>query len=72
MTKEEDEAQMPKTKMGAEQVLEDIRRKTQRHFSAKDKNKIVLEGLRGNDAIAEVCREEGIADLCITLGSRSS
>jgi transposase len=49
------------TKAPAEQVLKDIRRKTRRHFSAEDKIRIVLEGLRGDDSIAELCRREGIA-----------
>jgi len=44
----------------AEQVLRDIRRATRRHFSAEDKIRIVLEGLRGEDSIAELCRREGI------------
>jgi transposase len=48
-------------KAPAEQVLKDIRRKTRRHFSAEDKIRIVLEGLRGDDSIAELCRREGIA-----------
>jgi transposase len=42
-------------------VVKDIRRKTRRHFSAEDKIRIVLEGLRGDDSIAELCRKEGIA-----------
>ena len=44
----------------AEQVVRDIRRATRRHFSAEDKIRIVLEGLRGEDSIAELCRREGI------------
>ena len=44
----------------AEQVMKDIRRATRRHFSAEDKIRIVLEGLRGEDSIAELCRREGI------------
>ena len=48
-------------KKPAEQVVKDIRRATRRHFSAEDKIRIVLEGLRGDDSIAELCRKEGIA-----------
>jgi len=48
-------------KTPAEQVVKDIRRQTRRHFSAEDKIRIVLEGLRGEDSIAELCRKEGIA-----------
>ena len=48
-------------KKPAEQVVKDIRRATRRHFLAEDKIRIVLDGLRGNDSIAELCRKEGIA-----------
>src|SRR5476651_2807553 len=48
-------------KRPAEQVVKDIRRATRRHFSAEDKIRIVLDGLRGDDSIAELCRREGIA-----------
>jgi transposase len=41
--------------------LKDIRRATRKHYSAEDKIRIVLEGLRGEDSIAELCRREGIA-----------
>src|SRR6202789_961532 len=47
-------------KAPAEQVVKDIRRATRRHFSAEDKIRVVLEGLRGEDSIAELCRREGI------------
>jgi len=50
-----------KPKATVEKVVQDIRRKTRRHFSAEDKIRIVLEGLRGDDRIAELCRKEGIA-----------
>lgn len=49
------------TKAPAERVVKDIRRATRRHFSAEDKIRIVLDGLRGEDSIAELCRREGIA-----------
>ena len=48
-------------KKPAEQVVKDIRRATRRHFSAEDKIRIVLDCLRGDDSIAELCRREGIA-----------
>lgn len=51
----------PSPKAPAERVLKDIRRATRRHFSAEDKIRIVLEGLRGEDSIAELCRKESIA-----------
>ncbi len=44
----------------SERVVKDIRRATRRHFSAEDKIRIVLDGLRGEDSIAELCRREGI------------
>ena len=49
------------TKAPAERVVKDIRRATRRHFSAEDKIRNVLDGLRGEDSIAELCRKEGIA-----------
>lgn len=45
----------------AEKVVKDIRRRTRKHHSAEEKIRIVLEGLRGDDSIAELCRREGIA-----------
>jgi hypothetical protein len=48
----------PTAKKPAEQVIKDIRRVTRRHFSAEDKIRIVLDGLRGEDSIAELCRKE--------------
>jgi len=50
-----------KPKASAERVVKDIRRRTRRHFSAEDKIRIVLEGLRGDVRVAELCRKEGIA-----------
>jgi transposase len=48
-------------KQPAEDMIRDIRRATRRHFSAEHKIRIVLEGLRGEESIAELCRREGIA-----------
>jgi transposase len=45
----------------AEETVRDIRRATRRHFSAEEKIRIVLDGLRGEESIAELCRKEGIA-----------
>ncbi len=47
-------------KASAEKVVKDIRRATRRHYGAEEKIRIVLEGLRGEDSIAELCRREGI------------
>ncbi len=48
-------------KQPAETIIRDIRRASRRHFSAEEKIRIVLEGLRGEESIAEICRREGIA-----------
>ena len=42
-------------------VVKQIRKATRRKFSADEKIRIVLEGLRGETAISEICRREGIA-----------
>ena len=47
-------------KVSAEQVVRDIRRQTRKKYSAEEKIRIVLEGLRGEESIAELCRREGI------------
>jgi transposase len=47
-------------KVSAEEVVRDIRRQTRKKYSAEEKIRIVLEGLRGEDSIAELCRREGI------------
>ena len=47
-------------KRSAEKTVRDIRRATRRHYSAEEKIRIVLEGLRGEDSIAELCRREGL------------
>ena len=47
-------------KASAEKVVKDIRRATRRRHSSEEKIRIVLEGLRGEDSIAELCRGEGI------------
>ncbi len=47
-------------KASADKVVRDIRRATRRRYNAEEKIRIVLEGLRGEDSIAELCRREGI------------
>ena len=47
-------------KDSTEKAVRDIRRATRRHYSAEEKIRIVLAGLRGEDSIAELCRKEGI------------
>ena len=62
---------MMTNKRSAEKTVRDIRRATRRHYSAEEKIRIVLEGLRGEDRIAELCRREGLTAMCITAGRRS-
>ena len=45
----------------ADRVVKDIRRRTRKHHSAEEKIRIVLEGLRGEESIAKLCRREGMA-----------
>ena len=49
-------------KPSAEQAVRDIRRATRRRYSAEEKIRIVLEGLRGEESISAICRREGIAN----------
>ena len=52
----------PGTKQGhGEKVVKDIRRATRKQYSAEEKIRMVLDGLKGEDSIAELCRREGIA-----------
>ena len=48
------------SKRSSEQTVRDIRRATRRQYSAEEKIRIVLDGLRGEDSVAELCRREGI------------
>ncbi len=50
------------TKGSAEKTVRDILRKTRKQYSAEEKIRIVLEGLRGEESIASLCRREGIAE----------
>jgi transposase len=49
-------------KPSSERFVKDIRRATRRHYSAEEKIRVVLDGLRGEHSIAELCRREGIAE----------
>lgn len=49
-------------KKSAAKVVKDIRRATRKVYGAEEKIRIVLEGLRGDSSIAELCRMEGIAE----------
>mgnify|MGYP001140635328 FL=1 len=50
-----------KNKQSSEAAVREIRRRTRRKFSAEEKIRIVLDGLRGEMSVAELCRREGIA-----------
>ena len=50
-----------KKKTDPESIVREIKRKTRRRFSSEEKIRIVLEGLRGEQTIAELCRREGIS-----------
>jgi len=46
----------------ADKHVKEIKRQTRRKFSAEEKIRIVLDGLRGESSISELCRREGIAE----------
>ena len=50
-------------KRPAEAVIKDIRRATRKQYGAEEKIHIVLDGLRGEESIAALCRREGICDV---------
>jgi len=54
--------QKSETRATPEQIVKGIRRATRKHHSAEEKIRVVLEGLRGEYSIAELCRREGIAE----------
>jgi len=51
----------PKAKQSPESVVREIKRKTRRKFNPEEKISIILEGLKGEESIAAICRREGIA-----------
>ena len=51
----------PKTNQSPESVVREIKRKTRRKFNPEERIRIILEGLKGEDSIAAICRREGIA-----------
>ena len=52
----------PPTRVQAEELVRDIRRAKRKHHSAEDKIRIVLEGLRGGESFAALCRREASAE----------
>jgi transposase len=51
----------PKPKESAAQLIQTVRRQTRTKYSAEDKIRIILEGLRGDHPVAELCRREGVS-----------
>ena len=54
-------------KQSAEAAVRDIRRRTRRKFSPEEKIRIVLEGLRGEQSVTELCRREGTSVIYGTI-----
>ena len=54
----------------AARTVRDIRRKTRKQYSAEEKSRLVVSGLRGEDSIAELCRREGMAESLYDSGSK--
>jgi transposase len=59
------------SKDAVDKVVKNIRRKTRQTYSSEEKIRIVLAGLRGEESIAVLCRREGIAGACITVGPKN-
>ena len=49
------------TKKKAGSLIRDLKRKTKKHYGSQEKIRIVIEGMRGEETVAELCRQEGIA-----------
>ena len=62
---------MGKERGSAEETIKTIRRKTRRQYSAEEKIRIVMEGLQGEETVAELCRREGIAQSLYYNGVKS-
>lgn len=59
----------PKTNRSPESDVREIKRKTRRKFNPEEKIRIILEGLKGEESIAAICRREGIAPVYTTNGA---
>ncbi|MBF9018668.1 MULTISPECIES: transposase [unclassified Oceanispirochaeta] len=51
---------IPTKSFAPESVVWDIKRETRRHFNAKEKIRSILEGWKGEDSIADICRKESL------------
>jgi len=47
-------------KSSSDSIVREIKRRTRKHYSSEEKIRVVLEGLKGESSIAEICRREGI------------
>ena len=61
-----------KKKSSPESIVREIKRRTRRKYSAEEKIRIVLEGLRGEQSVTDLCRKEGIHPGFTTNGARPS
>ena len=52
---------MAKKKSSAEGTVRNIRRRTRKKYNTEDKIRIIVEGLRGEMTVAELCRREGVS-----------
>jgi transposase len=52
----------PEKPKGARSLLKEIKRKTYKHYSSEEKIRIVIEGLRGEENVASLCRKYGISE----------
>lgn len=65
--------QKPGTKRShGKKVVKEIRRATPKQYSAEEKIRVVLDGLKGEDSIAELCPARALRRACITAGPRNS
>ena len=61
-----------KGRSSSEKIVKDIKRATRKQYSAEEKIRIVLDGLRGEDSIAELCRKEGISQEASMISGRKT
>ena len=59
------------SKASADKLVKNLRRKTRQTYSAEEKIRIVLAGLRGEESISALCRREGISESLYTAGLRN-
>jgi len=52
---------MANNKQSASALISDMKRKTRKTYSSEEKIRIIIEGMRGETSVAELCRKEGIS-----------